>query len=187
MKLQIRPSVLFAMILMSSATGIGASALLARLLSPFLLVSLVGSVLALVSFYGYRFILLSSVEVDQCNGSLTVAFLSGLLAACLSLLFLTTLPLNIDRSFSVWMLRQVEIQDSSTLPMHEDALQEGLSEFFAPNSGELNRRLGEQLSLGTIQREGDGFHLTPRGKAITKFNTFISWAFDLNPRYARTG
>jgi hypothetical protein len=101
-----------------------------------------------------------------------------------SFAFLSTVPLNIDRSLSVWMLAKIEESGSTTLKISD--LTERVKPFLEPNSGEINRRVEEQATLGYLEivEDGTGIRITNRGKLQVMINKRIADIFDLNPKYA---
>jgi hypothetical protein len=101
-----------------------------------------------------------------------------------SFAFLSTVPLNIDRSLSVWMLAKIEESGSTTLKISD--LMERVEPFLEPNSGEINRRVEEQVTLGNVEfvEDGTGIRITHRGKIQVMINKRIADVFDLNPKYA---
>ena len=101
--------------------------------------------------------------------------------ALLSFSFQSTVPLNVDRSFSVWMINQLssEISGENLTEIEKDA-----SEFFSPEGGEILRRLNEQISLGNIKNDNSVISLTDRGKRVWYLNRLISIFFGLNDKYS---
>jgi hypothetical protein len=101
--------------------------------------------------------------------------------ALLSFSFHSTIPLNIDRSFSVWMINQLS---SETTGQKLTQVEKDASDFFSPTGGEILRRVNEQISLGNIKNENSVISLTNRGKRVWYLNQFISSIFGLNTKYS---
>jgi hypothetical protein len=108
-----------------------------------------------------------------------------LVSSLTTFLFLTLIPLNVDRSFSVWMLNQISNETRSGLVISSDQLKTEMSTFMGYNSGELTRRIREQESLGNIKLEKDKIYLTSRGKFQVFFDRVISKLFSTNKKYAQ--
>lgn len=120
------------------------------------------------------------MSVSTANG---FAVLSALLVFFTMLFLLTFGPLNVDRSFSVWMLRNVAEQEQIATP----SLTKQASDFFNPSSGEIERRVNEQLNLGTITVDDGTVELTTRGEILVLVNEAMARFFGLNPNYALGG
>jgi hypothetical protein len=111
-----------------------------------------------------------------------ILIISGLLTFS----FLSTVPLTIDRSYSVWLLKHAsELSvDNKLIPL--TALTEDSIKFFAPENGQLDRRIQEQVRLGNLEKvEPGAVQITKKGKLIAKLNSFIGWIFSLQPKYSR--
>ncbi len=101
--------------------------------------------------------------------------------ALLSFCFQSTVPLNVDRSFSVWMINQLYTETSGE---KLSEVEEEASEFFSPQGGEILRRVNEQISLGNIKNDNSVISLTDRGKRVWYLNRIISIFFGLNDKYS---
>lgn len=109
--------------------------------------------------------------------------LSVSIAVILTYAFLTTVPLNIDRSFSVWMLNSVQQQNKALTVEELEALAHN---FFHPSQGEIVRRLNEQSRLGNLYVDSEGkVQITLKGSRTSRFFREVSEFFDLNPKYAQ--
>jgi hypothetical protein len=111
-----------------------------------------------------------------------IVIISGLLTFS----FLSTVPLTVDRSYSVWLLKHAsELSvDNKQIPL--TALTEDSIKFFAPENGQLDRRIQEQVRLGNLEKvEPGAVQITKKGKLIAKLNSFIGWIFSLQPKYSR--
>lgn len=121
------------------------------------------------------------------NNSVTLKFIIDkilILSSCISLLisfsFLTTIPLNVDRSFSVWMINYMNDNDGKKTATE---LQRDAYVFFAPEKGEIQRRIEEQIRLGNMEVNDGKIELTSSGKRLAKINKFIRQLFALNSKY----
>jgi len=162
--------------------GLSIAALLSRVLPLFLYVCIVSSVITgLFAFLllGRRF--LASAGIHGTGTSL-IRILGALFTAAFVLFLLSFGPLNIDRSFSVWMLRQVAI---SEYPLTVSQTQQLAGAFFGQGSDEIARRIVEQQRLGNLHVENDVVTLTSSGKRVVFLNEWLSRIFGLNPKYAQ--
>lgn len=102
-------------------------------------------------------------------------------SSLLSFSFHSTVPLNVDRSFTVWMINQL-----GTNPQVNKLTQveENAAIFFSPKGGEIARRVNEQVSLGNMKNKDGVISLTSRGKRIWRINRIVSTFFGLNTKYS---
>ncbi len=148
---------------------------MSRIFDTFLAAALVGSIAS-----GAVFLSLTLL-IRRGETKATERILAALLSFFVSFSFLATVPINVDRSFSVWLISQLASNSSETLT-EEDA--EILAwAFFSPESGEISRRIQEQVAIGNLEiRDGD-LVITDQGFVLVKaFQVFTAF-FDLNPRY----
>ncbi len=86
----------------------------------------------------------------------------------------------------MWLLKHAsELSvDNKQIPL--TALTEDSIKFFAPENGQLDRRIQEQVRLGNLEKvEPGAVQITKKGKLIAKLNSFIGWIFSLQPKYSR--
>ena len=171
-------------LVLSAVVGVISAAVLNRLLPAFLVVSVLAALLAAVLAF---FLASARLRKDEriAGTSFTNGFavLSALLVFFATLFLLTFGPLNVDRSFSVWMLRNVAEQEQ----IPTESLKEQASAFFDPSSGEIERRISEQLTLGNVSLEDGPIELTLRGEMLVFMNELMARFFGLNPNYALGG
>jgi hypothetical protein len=106
----------------------------------------------------------------------------NLLISMTVLIFLLTIPLNLDRSISVWLLAN----QSKNVELSDNDYQKLAIEFFQSSDAETKRRIAEQVSLGTIQRNPEGnFQITSKGLHLISFFQFIAKIFHLDPKYTQ--
>lgn len=162
--------------------GLAVAALLSRVISLFLFVCLVSALVTGVLaalLLGRRFLETSGVRGP---GTSLIRVLGALLAAATVLFLLTFGPLNIDRSFSVWMLRRVALSER---PLTVAQTQQLAGDFFGQGSDEIERRILEQERLGNLRVENNEVILTASGKRVVFLNEWLSRIFGLNPKYAQ--
>jgi hypothetical protein len=105
----------------------------------------------------------------------------GLTLSLVVFLFLFAVPLNVDRSVSVWLLAKThEKQQLSEVQLQEEAV------FFFENSFyEVQRRVNEQLQLRNLElNTSNHYQVTNQGKILLQFFRFIAKVFNLNEKYA---
>lgn len=94
-------------------------------------------------------------------------------------------PLNVDRSISVWMLHQIELQMDSPSKLTEQSLNRDFERLFTADSSEFGRRINEQLSLGNIKMDKQkNIELSWRGNIQVKIDRAVALFFDLHRKYA---
>lgn len=106
--------------------------------------------------------------------------LSVFLAMTITFSFLSTVPLNIDRSFSVWLLNNLDKTEKS---YEIGELEITAQEFFSTKEGEINRRIQEQLRLGNLEKFDDRYFLSSKGKKLIKFNRLVALIWGLEKKY----
>lgn len=167
--------------------GILLSILLHTLIASFFVVCFIATFLTLLISISVEF------WVDQKRGNYsfnlrkpTIQVVTHLLAGMLLFSFLSTIPLNIDRSFSVWILKSMKIAQSNNTNLNESTIELSASEFFSPQSGEILRRVKEQIGLGNIALDAmNNLKLTSQGQFQVKLNQLIGRFFHLNPKYSK--
>ena len=104
-------------LLLSVVAGVVVAALLNRLLPAFLIASLLSAVSAAVlAYFLAKTSLRHNDAVTSASAKNSFAVLSSILVVFATLFLLTFGPLNVDRSFSVWMLRNLSEQDGIPTP-----------------------------------------------------------------------
>ncbi len=113
-------------------------------------------------------------------------FLITSTASLLTFSFLSTIPLTLDRSYSVWILKNLRNYEIQNQKITEDEIIQDSVKFFSPAEKELNRRLSEQLKIGNIEKKKNGeVKLTSKGRAIAELNSLIGDIYELNPKYTK--
>lgn len=164
-------------------SGLFLAAITNRIIEFFFFCTFVGSVFAgiatlvILLIYGKDAI---DENLKSKKDKSKIIFLSCSLSILLTFSFLATVPLNVDRSFSVWLLNQMS---KSQVSVSRLDLEKKAQEFFNPQGGEISRRLDEQLRLGTVELNADYLLLTQRGEFQVRTHRFIQWFFGLNLKY----
>ena len=165
----------------SSIIGILASAIYQRFYDLFFYSVFLGTITTTAS--AYIFLRVFTQKVKDLN---IQKFLLTSTASLLTFSFLSTIPLTLDRSYSVWILkslRNYEIQDQRVT---EEKIIENSVVFFSPAQKELDRRLYEQLKIGNIAKTKNGeIILTNKGRLIAEVNSLIGAIYELNPKYTK--
>lgn len=103
----------------------------------------------------------------------------------MSYTFLFTIPLTVDRSYSVWMLKEVAQADAFGLGKEKKNLLEESSVFFDESNGQLSRRIDEQVRIGNLKIANSGeVEITTKGRLWAIFNKYVGIVFGLEPRYS---
>lgn len=107
-------------------------------------------------------------------------------ATLLTFSFLSTIPLTLDRSYSVWVLKNLRNYEVQNQKITEKEIIQDSVKFFSPAEKELNRRLSEQIRIGNIEQNHEGeIKLTNKGTVIAELNSFIAMIYKLNPKYTK--
>jgi len=96
-------------------------------------------------------------------------------------LFLFTIPLNVDRSISVWLLARFTNGDQlSQIDIQKQAVY-----FFENTPDEVNRRINEQVKIKNLKLNSSGnYELTTQGGLTRTFFKIIADVFSLQKKYA---
>jgi len=103
------------------------------------------------------------------------------LAIGLNMTFLIVVPVTLDRSVSVFLLGVMNERPTETFTA--DRLETVFDDVYVRKYGAMERRIREQVRSGNITPEGDGYRITPTGRAFIRFSSSIVSLFHLNPRY----
>lgn len=107
-----------------------------------------------------------------------------IISTLLTFSFLSTIPLTVDRSYSVWMLKTVAAQELSDINVSQEDLERQSLQFFSLENGQLQRRIDEQLRIGNLESSGQ-FRLTWKGWLVVRFNELIGVIFNLESDYSK--
>lgn len=163
--------------------GLVSAALINREIEFFFYSALIGTVFSgiscLIALLVSQFFQKSTFPTIESR--LVTQVLAISLSSTISFSFLTLVPLNIDRSFSVWMLNEIS-KNEHLYSLKQ--IEEKAQNFFTPSNGEIGRRVNEQIRLGNIKVLDDKLLLSRRGESQTKFHRLIRFIFALNKKYA---
>jgi hypothetical protein len=81
--------------------------------------------------------------------------------ACVNMVWLSSVVVNVDRSFSVWMLSYLDKH-----PSRYEILDTAFQEQFIKDYGMLDRRLEEQLKSNNIYLDNGTYRLTRQGENV---------------------
>ena len=94
---------------------------------------------------------------------------------CLNMMFLTLVPVTVERSVSVFMLSYMEENSDQTFT--EESVSEVFVEKYVDDYGAFEKRFHEQVETGTIVQNPDGsYSITESGKFVVKmFRVVTDW------------
>lgn len=108
------------------------------------------------------------------------------ISVLLSFSFLSTIPLTIDRSYSVWMLKHISESSTSNQNLSFKTLMSDSVNFFSETNGQLIRRIDEQERLGNIiSVESGEIKITWKGRILSLVNDLVGRIFGLEPGYSK--
>jgi hypothetical protein len=161
--------------------GLASAAIFNRFLTLFFYSVFIG---AFISGMTTLFTILLQKRVKKVTWRSTEKIINVALLTLVSSLatfsMLATIPLNVDRSFTVWMLNQIDLEPELNTHLKVENKAEM---FFQAESGEIARRINEQVFLENLKYERGVLILTPRGKLQVKFHRLISEIFGLSEKY----
>ena len=180
------PLALFFSVLIGFFAGIISSGLLNRPIKFFFTCVFIGSFIsALATFVLFHFIVYKKFRTILEKNSLSyIRVLSLSVSTLMTFSFLSTVPLNVDRSFSVWSLNQLYNYEK---PIDRKALLKEGESFFTVENGEISRRLGEQVRLGNVSEYRGKLELTRRGEIQAQFHVLVRKFFGLTQKYTSQG
>ena len=94
---------------------------------------------------------------------------------CVNMMFLTLVPVTVERSVSVFMLSYMEENSDQTFT--EESVSEVFMTKYVEDYGAFEKRFHEQVETGTIVQNPDGsYSITESGKFVVKvFRTVSEW------------
>lgn len=100
---------------------------------------------------------------------------------CVNMVFLTLVPVTVERSVSVFMLSYMDENSEQTFT--EESVGEVFTSKYVEDYGAFEKRFDEQVVTGTIEQNPDGsYSITDRGRFIVKMFRMIAGWFDTDPR-----
>ena len=158
-----------------------------------LLVALFKSgVLSHIDILFYRGIALCVVAAVLLATALTLAgrrwpsitFRDAFAAACLSfglnLSFLVIAPVTVDRSISVFMIATMAAAPNQSVTTAD--IDQAFRTQYLDRMSQIDRRMKEQATSGTIVEEGGRYRLTPKGISFMRTAHFVAWLFDTDTK-----
>lgn len=158
-----------------SIVGIAFAAIINRILHFFFLTAIVSSIFAGITA---SVIITRITKNKSINSHINVS--TALVSILLTFSFLATIPINIDRSFSVWMLNQIKHNGATSSQLE---IENTAAQFFSQKNGEIKRRIEEQKKIGNLNIRNNQVSLTIRGELQVRLNKMIRIFFDLNKKY----
>ncbi len=94
---------------------------------------------------------------------------------CVNMVFLTLIPVTVERSVSVFMLSYMEENSDQTFT--EESVGEVFTTKYVEDYGAFEKRFHEQVETGTIVENPDGtYSITESGRFVVKmFRTIADW------------
>ena len=94
---------------------------------------------------------------------------------CVNMVFLTLIPVTVERSVSVFMLSYMEENSDQTCT--EESVGEVFTTKYVEDYGAFEKRFHEQVETGTIVENPDGtYSITDSGRFVVKmFRTIADW------------
>lgn len=101
-------------------------------------------------------------------------------ALALNVAVFTLGPVTVDRSISVFMLSRFERAGG---PLTERAARDAFVSIYVDEWRQIDRRLGEQVASGNLERTDAGWRITPQGRAFMETARAMSRWFGADPRF----
>ena len=94
---------------------------------------------------------------------------------CVNMVFLTLIPVTVERSVSVFMLSYMDENSDQTFT--EESVGEVFTTKYVDDYGAFEKRFHEQVETGTIVENPDGtYSITDSGRFVVKmFRTIAEW------------
>jgi hypothetical protein len=105
----------------------------------------------------------------------------ALSSLALNLTFFVLIPVNLDRSISVFLLAWME--DHRGAPQTKADLRQAFQQIYVEADGAIDRRIVEQLVSGNIAPSGGGYALTERGSRFVAVAREIGLLFSTDQRF----
>lgn len=170
----------FLNICVSTITGICIAGICQRINNFFFYNVFIGSISA-----GAMTIILFRLTATKFKIEKSTCIYLTTISVLMSYTFLFTIPLTVDRSYSVWMLKEVAQADAFGLGKEKKNLLEESSFFFDESNGQLSRRIDEQVRIGNLKIANSGeVEITTKGRLWAIFNKYVGIVFGLEPRYS---
>lgn len=104
-----------------------------------------------------------------------------LMSAVLNFSVFVLVPVNIDRSISVFLLSWMDEQQNNSATRSE--LDQAFQDIYIERYRAIDRRIAEQLASGNIEVTPGGLQLTPRGRTTVAALRFFGDLFSTDQRF----
>jgi hypothetical protein len=170
---------------LSFIAGIVSAAVLQRIFGFFFVVIWLATIVTALFFMILSKGVLSKIVEVEVRKVVRMSILIAVMAV--QMFFLATIPLTIDRSFSVWLLARSDLSETKYVSLAK--LENDTQIFFLANGSELKKRMNEQVSLGNLvwNSNNSGVSLSKRGQVQVLINRWVANFFGLSPKYATGG
>jgi hypothetical protein len=170
----------FGVIFISSLVGVLISSFVNFFLDFYFYAVWVGSIFSVFSVIFFGSFVLRRIKLGKAT-----QMYQGCIAFLLTFSFLSSVPLTIDRSLSVWILSYTSNAGAENTALTKAEIHDRSAKFFFGSNVETLRRLDEQERLGNILIGPNGsVQITSKGSFQAYINRIISKVFFLNSRYA---
>lgn len=95
-----------------------------------------------------------------------------------NMVFFTLVPVTIERSISVFMLKYMDTKPDKKIT--EKNMATVFGKLFIQNRKAIQKRFDEQIFSGTVKKEGNEYRLTKEGHWLINFFTIAGQIFNLN-------
>lgn len=116
-----------------------------------------------------------------CRRAVGYVLPMALSSLALNLTFFVLVPVNLDRSISVFLLAWME--DHRETPQTRADLRQAFQQIYVEADGAIDRRIAEQLASGNVAPSGDGYALTGRGSHFVAVAREIGLFFSTDQRF----
>lgn len=104
------------------------------------------------------------------------AFAAAVVSLSVNLSFLVVVPVTVDRSISIFVLGQMAAHPDARFTSEEmSAL---FTKLYVGDRRQIDRRLREQDVSGNVEKVGDGYRISPRGRSVVEAARLIETLFD---------
>ena len=94
------------------------------------------------------------------------------------LVFFTHIPVTADRSLTIYLLGKMSTHPESTYKKQE--LEKLLIEQYIVEYGAVNKRIDEQIIIGTIKEDSSEYNITKKGYFLIKFYQITAKIFKID-------
>lgn len=106
---------------------------------------------------------------------------AAVLSMSLNLTFLIVLPVTIDRSVTVFLLSEMDHHPDTAFTNPQ--LRAIFIERYLDQWDQIDRRMREQILSHNIERSGDGYKISPQGRAFMRLSRLLAAIFGTDPRF----